>query len=65
MVLKKPVIKLVGDDKVPVISIYPERYTEEDLILDYLYDFNEVKNEEVPFNENTESDDSMDWLNAL
>lgn len=65
MVLKKPVIKLVGDDKIPVIQMFPERYTEEDLILDYLYDFNEAKDEEVPFSEDTESDDSMDWLSKL
>ena len=36
MVLKKPMIKLVGDDKVPVICVYPERYTEDDLVLDCL-----------------------------
>ena len=62
MILKKPTIKLVGEDKVPVVQKFEEKYTEEDLILDYLYDFNEAKDEEVPFNEDTESDDSMDWL---
>ena len=31
MVLKKPQIKLVGEDKVPVLCVYPERYTEDDL----------------------------------
>ena len=65
MVLKKPSIKLVGEDKIPVVQKFEERYTEEDLILDYLYDFNEVKDEEVPFSEDTESDDSMDWLSKL
>jgi len=65
MILKKPTIKLVGEDKVPVVQKFEEKYTEEDLILDYLYDFNEAKDEEVPFNEDTESDDSMDWLSKL
>ncbi len=65
MVLKKPVIKLVGEDKIPVVQKFEERYTEEDLILDYLYDFNDVSDEEIPFNETTESDDSMDWLSKL
>lgn len=65
MVLKKPQIKLVGEDKVPVVQKFEERYTEEDLILDYLYDFNEAKDEEVPFSEDAESDDSMDWLSKL
>ena len=62
MVLKKPLIKLVGDDKVPVVQKFEERYTEEDLILDYVY----AKNaEEVPFNEDAELDSSMDWINQL
>lgn len=65
MVLKKPVIKLVGEDKIPVVQKFEERYTEEDLILDYLYDFNDVADEEIPFNETTESDDNMDWLSKL
>lgn len=66
MVLKKPVIKMVGneDNKVPVVQKFEERYEESDLILDYL--FKDVEsNDEVPFNEDTESDNSMDWLNQL
>ena len=65
MVLKKPSIKLVGEDKVPVVQKFEERYTEDDLVLDYLYDFKDVTDEEVPFNETAESDDSMDWLSKL
>lgn len=67
MVLKKPQIKLVGEDKVPVIQKFEERYTEEDLVLDYLNDFHEAKDDEVPFDteDNGGSDDSMDWLNNL
>lgn len=67
MVLKRPSIKMVGDDdnKVPVLSIYPERYAEEDLVLDYLYQ--NKNDDEPPFNadEESDSDDSMSWLNAL
>lgn len=69
MVLKKPQIKLVGDDKVPVIQRFEERYAEEDLILDYLYDNKKLndKDDEPPFDVEEESveDDSMSWLNNL
>lgn len=68
MVLKKPQIKLVGDDKVPVIQRFEEKYTESDLILDYLYNNNPNNNsEELPFDTEEESavDNSMDWLNSL
>ena len=67
MVLKRPSIKMVGDDdnKVPVLSIYPERYDEEDLVLDYLYQ-NKDEDDEPPFDEDESgSDNSMDWLNQL
>ena len=65
MVLTKPYIKLVGDDKIPVVQRFTEKYTEEDLILDI------VKEDEVPFdvdNSNVASSSEvsgMDWLNAL
>lgn len=65
MVLKKPVIKLVGDEKVPVIQKFEDRYKEEDLVLDYLY---EDKNSEDFITETIEEDgesNDMDWLNAL
>lgn len=63
MVLKKPQIKLVGEEKTPILQVFEERYEEDDLVLDYL--FKDVEsNDEVPFNEDTEVD-SMDWLNQL
>lgn len=69
MVLKKPQIKLVGDDKIPVIQKFEERYTEEDLVLDYLYDNknSNTKDDKPPFDteEEVEADDSMSWLNEL
>ena len=66
MVLKKPQIRLVGEDKVPVVSIYPERYTEEDLVLDYLYQNND-DDDKPPFDmdEESEDDGGLDWLSKL
>lgn len=63
MVLKKPMIKLVGDDKVPVIQKFEERFNEDDLYLDYLYKDN-GKNNDDEYAED-DSDNSMDWLNKL
>ena len=74
MVLVKPQIKMVesGDSKVPVIQKFDEKFTEDDLYLDYLYE-NKGNAEhpadnadEPPFNtEESDSDNSMDWLNSL
>ena len=68
MVLKKPYIKLVGDDdkKMPVVQVFHERYTEDDLYLDYLYE-NKSVNDEPPFNTEEESGESadLDWLSKL
>lgn len=67
MVLKKPMIKLVGDDKVPVVQKFEERFTEEDLVLDYLYKNKDSDDDKPPFDteEESGSDDSMSWLNDL
>lgn len=66
MILKKPMIKLVGDDKIPVVQRFEGRYDEEDLILDCL---NKTKANE-PYTDDDEApfdtdDNSMDWLNSL
>lgn len=64
MVLRKPLIRLVGDDKVPVVQKFEERYEEDELYIDLGEESEEppfdVKDEAV-----TESVDSMDWLNQL
>lgn len=69
MVLKKPQIKLVGDDKTPVIQRFEEKYKEDDLVLDYLYDDKKAnaKDDKPPFDtdEESDADSSMDWLNSL
>lgn len=65
MLLKKPSIKLVGDDKVPVIQMFTERYTEEDLVLDCM---NGSKSDEAPFDTDEEDESGagdMDWLNDM
>lgn len=78
MVLRKPHTRLVGDEKIPTVQRFDERYTEEDLTLDYLtlespedgfMNIPEGAEEELPFggedkNESSESDD-MSWLNNL
>lgn len=69
MVLKKPYIKLVGDDdnKVPSVQKFEERFTEDDLVLDCLTG-KKANDNKPPFNtdkEDGDSDDSMSWLNAL
>lgn len=58
MILQKPVIKLVGENKVAVVQKFDEKYEENDLVLDYM--FNNCKNE---YDEDT--DDSMSWLASL
>lgn len=68
MILKKPIIKMVdnGDDKIPVIQRFEERYEEDDLVLDYLYKNVEPNDEELPFDtDESKTDSSMDWLNSL
>jgi hypothetical protein len=61
MVLKKPMVKLVGDDKTPVIQMFENKYTEEDLVLDFAHsnDANDVTTEDS----NNTTD--LDWLSAL
>lgn len=71
MVLKKPMIKLVGDDKVPVIQRFEERYTDDDLRLDYLYEKkaedNKANEDKAPFDtdEAESNGGDLDWLNSL
>ena len=63
MVLRKPLIRLVGDDKVPVVQKFEERFTENDLVLNCM---TKNKAEDVAeVEEETDSDDSMSWLNKL
>lgn len=72
MVLKKPQIKLVGEEKAPVVQKFEKRFTEDDLYLDYLYEnkgsaeYPADDADEPPFDtDESSSDDSMSWLNNL
>ena len=59
MVLRKPTIKLVGEDNTPVLQKFEQKYTEDELIIDIP--------EETTFEEEEASseDDGMSWLNDL
>lgn len=70
MLLKKPQIKMVGDEdaKAPAIQIFEERYTEDDLYLDYLFENDNASSndDKPPFDTDEESDtNDMSWLNNL
>lgn len=71
MVLKKPHIKLVGEDdnKTPVVQKFEKRFTEDDLVLDCMSKNSNTNDDKPPFDteEETDSDadSSMDWLNSL
>lgn len=60
MLLKKPVIRMVGDDdnKNPVVQKYDDKYDESELEFDF-----EEEEEELPFEES--DSDGMDWLNNI
>ncbi len=66
MVLRKPRIKLVGDEdnKTPVVQKFDERYEEEDLIIDLPSTNNQVEESDEDA-ESISGDSDMDWLNAL
>ena len=67
MVLRKPMVRLVGDDKTPTLQRFDEKYTEEDLVLDYLYEESAPVAEEAEEGEteSTDAGDGLDWLNSL
>ncbi len=65
MVLRKPMIKLVGEEKTPVIQVFPERYSEDDLYLDYLYKNKNANADEDEAEEESEGSDNLDWLSKL
>lgn len=68
MLLIRPHVKVVGEEKKPVLQIFEEKYTEEDLVLDYIYaskpDNNDDEEDEDDDVESSD-DDGMSWLNAL
>ncbi len=67
-IITKPYVQMKGEteeDKRPQLFIEKEKYTEEDLILDFMYEDNDNKKE----NTDVESDDSADdddaWIKEL
>lgn len=61
MILQKPMIKLVGEDKTPVVQIFDDKYEEDELVIDAGSD------EDVPFDTDEKSSDDSDisWLDSL
>ena len=61
MILQKPAIKLVGEDKTPVVQIFDDKYEEDELVI------NIDSDEDAPFDTDEESSDDSDmsWLDAL
>lgn len=61
MILQKPVIKLVGDEKTPVVQIFDDKYEEDELVV------NVADDEDAPFDtdEQSSDDSDMSWLDAL
>lgn len=67
MVLRKPMVRLIGEDKTPTLQRFEEKYTEDDLVLDYLYEESAAATEEAEEGEteSTDAGDGLDWLNSL
>lgn len=69
MVLTRPFIKLIGDDKTPVPQIFADRFTEEDLYFDIPDEADNTESidtkDEDEDNDTNESADATDWLNSL
>ena len=74
MIVLKPYTKKVGDEdnKTTVIVYTPEKYGVDDLVFDFLTPKDEDEDEEVPFDEDTDVEDTEettsddeDWLSQL
>jgi len=74
MVINKPLIKLVGEDKTPVLQKFDEKYTEDDLLLDCMINTENNKSDKnievndtdtVDNIDDSDDSDDMAWLNNL
>lgn len=65
MILCKPFIRLVGDEKTPVLQKFEERYTEDDLYLDYLYTNSNDNDDSSDESDSSTNSDDMSWLDNL
>lgn len=61
MILKKPHIKLVGEDNTPVLQKFDQKYEEDDLVI------NTCSDEDASFDtdEKSSDDSDMSWLDSL
>lgn len=57
MILMRPVIRLIGEDKIPTIQKFEERYTEEDLTVDV--SFEDETTDDVNDSDDTDDDDDF------
>ena len=64
MVLVRPTVKLVGEEKIPVIQKFEERYTEDELVLD-CFNANNDADEDDEETKSESSDNVMSWLDNL
>lgn len=71
MILRKPATRLIGENKTPVLQMFKEKYTEEDLSLDYLNESDktdvdtDIDDEIDESNTESTSADDMSWLDNL
>lgn len=70
MILRKPMVKITGDDKIPVVQKFDEKYDEDELIINISNQTTEQPDiPEVSETENSTTDGGsttdMDWLNSL
>lgn len=72
MVIYAPVTRLVGENKVPVLQVFKERYSEDELVLDYLYanlnsldDFEEIYDPNNDEEGNSSNSGELNWLDSL
>jgi hypothetical protein len=69
MILRKPAIKMVGDEgsKTPQIQKFDNKYTDEDLILDFMFEDNskDTNDNDTETDENISTSSDDDWLNNL
>ena len=63
MIIRKPAIRIVGENKTPVLQVFEERYSEDDLTFEFDNENNDIINEEATIE--SEDADDMDWLNNL
>jgi len=67
MILKRPYIKLVGEEKMPVLQRFEAKYKEDDLYLDYVYanDGDDIEVDTTNVESTNIDSDDMSWMDNL